>query len=233
MPYKFYEVSFKNGYSIAIKGARQPSLAEAAYFCGWEHGTAVDVREINEYETKTFFDCSKIDEWPIFGAVCGGDHIPLSVDSVIEKMQTGAIPKHTNDRELLLHYASLFKEALKIGYKTLRQCSESGNAKELRAALAECIDCMNKLLDDDHCKKYHRAKLDDAMITATKALTQPPRNCDIGTVQEQVKRLLDFCNFHGCISCRPCHESPGCMSSGAGACAVVWLNTPYKEKEKT
>ena len=74
----FYEIFFADGYSIAIKGVRMPTVNEAQNFydttsrrVGALHDdahTVTEVKEITEYETKTFFDCSKIDEWPVFGA---------------------------------------------------------------------------------------------------------------------------------------------------------------------
>lgn len=64
---KYYEVMFDDGYSIAIKAEREPTLEEAQEFCQYKYGKAIEVLQIDEYETRTFFDCSNIDNWPIFG----------------------------------------------------------------------------------------------------------------------------------------------------------------------
>ena len=79
MDIKFYEMFLGDGYSIAIKGVRQPSVAEAQEFydrtskrVGADHSdeahTVVKIEEITEYEVQNFFDTSHIDEWEVFGA---------------------------------------------------------------------------------------------------------------------------------------------------------------------
>lgn len=63
---KFYEVEFEDGFSIAIKGTRMPTVEEAEHFCQYKYAKAVNVLEITEEEARNFFDCSKIDDWPVF-----------------------------------------------------------------------------------------------------------------------------------------------------------------------
>lgn len=61
------------------------------------------------------------------------------------------------------------------------------------------------------------------------SLTAPPRNCDVGTAEEQSRRFDAFCAVHhfqsekGCSGC-PCH--------GADSCEFKWAQMPYREKEK-
>lgn len=67
---KYYEVSLADGYSIAIKGVRAPSLDEAALFLKRDlrpGDKVVDVTEIPEEEVRLFFECEYIDQWPVFG----------------------------------------------------------------------------------------------------------------------------------------------------------------------
>ena len=59
------------------------------------------------------------------------------------------------------------------------------------------------------------------------ALAAPPRNCDIGTVKEQVERLSKFCL-----------RVPGagfvctnCQLKDADICELAWANAPYKPEE--
>lgn len=76
---KFYEIEFKDGYSMAIKGIRQPTIEEAQDFYDKTIGfdktslartdatTVVNVLDITEDETKHFFDTRNIDNWEVFG----------------------------------------------------------------------------------------------------------------------------------------------------------------------
>lgn len=67
---KYYEVSLADGYSIAIKGVRAPSLDEASLFLKRDlkpGDKVVDVTEIPEEEVRLFFECEYIDQWPVFG----------------------------------------------------------------------------------------------------------------------------------------------------------------------
>lgn len=76
---KFYEIEFKDGYSMAIKGIRQPTVKEAQDFYDRTIGlnktglartdatTVVNVLDITEDETKHFFDTRNIDNWEVFG----------------------------------------------------------------------------------------------------------------------------------------------------------------------
>lgn len=60
-------------------------------------------------------------------------------------------------------------------------------------------------------------------------LTEPLRNCDVGTAEEQVKRFKEFCNegYKNCGSC-PLYTS-GTIEE---YCELRWSQLPY-EKGKT
>ena len=53
------------------------------------------------------------------------------------------------------------------------------------------------------------------------ARSDPPRNCDVGTVDEQLKRFSAFCMS------RKCNECPF-VSSTYGECGVRWSQMPYE-----
>ena len=63
------------------------------------------------------------------------------------------------------------------------------------------------------------------------ALSAPPRNCDVGTAEEQVARYHAFCakmmkqNNHCCGPC-PCHEF---INGEAQSCTLLWAQMPYEE----
>ena len=78
--------------------------------------------------------------------------------------------------------------------------------------------------------------LADRLIAAyerekSSALAAPPRNCDVGTVEEQAQRFNDYCTKQG-DGC--------CIVGGKGACpifkgyrvdcGIVWAQMPYESE---
>ena len=55
------------------------------------------------------------------------------------------------------------------------------------------------------------------------ALAEPPRQCDVGTAEEQYERLHRFCINHECRSC-PCRTD-----KDNGACSIAWTQMPYEK----
>ena len=99
------------------------------------------------------------------------------------------------------------------------------------AAMREALESTEELLE-------HFAKpgtmLGDAFALHMRdnrdALAKPPRNCDVGTPEEQSRRFDAFCAAHlfqsekGCSSC-PCH--------GVDNCEFKWDQLPYEGKEES
>ena len=60
---------------------------------------------------------------------------------------------------------------------------------------------------------------------AKAALEKPPRNCDVGTADEQLDRQTLYCNKRyeerksACLTCKPC------------PCYLEWAQLPYNESE--
>lgn len=55
---------------------------------------------------------------------------------------------------------------------------------------------------------------------------RPPRNCDVGTAEEQYARFLRFCDKHeGCEGC-PLYKSV------FPKCYVHWVQMPYEEGDE-
>jgi hypothetical protein len=82
---------------------------------------------------------------------------------------------------------------------------------------------------------------DDAMrlmkrFKLQKALDVPPRNCDVGTAEEQAERFEDFCLKHiGCAEETGGRHCVGCPLEKASMkttqkCELYWAQMPY-EKE--
>ena len=65
-----------------------------------------------------------------------------------------------------------------------------------------------------------------AVEKARHALSAPPRNCDVGTAEEQVERFNKFCLYHKCSECQ--------FNADDGIyleleCGVRWAQMPYEE----
>lgn len=88
---------------------------------------------------------------------------------------------------------------------------EASNVKAMREALefAEYELCARGLFDASKLVKS--------------ALSAPPRNCDVGTVDAQVSRYNKFCMQ------RACSECPFYVASDLLACGVRWAQMTYEE----
>lgn len=56
------------------------------------------------------------------------------------------------------------------------------------------------------------------------ALSAPPRNCDVGTAEEQAKRLNEWCNGRHCINCR-------FKGGWPDECKLKWAQMPCGSEE--
>jgi hypothetical protein len=65
------------------------------------------------------------------------------------------------------------------------------------------------------------------------ALSAPPRNCDVGTSEEQAKRFDDFCDsYMYAANYKSCGTCPLWTSGTIGEhCELKWSQLPYKSKE--
>lgn len=107
--------------------------------------------------------------------------------------------------------------------------AQIGNAAAIREAAAEFVSV---ILD----KKPGIHNLHRLAEKCRDALAKPPRNCDVGTAEEQIKRWEKFCQEHheywkpsksltAIQRCNcPCHEGNGCNY-------FVWAQMPYEAEE--
>ena len=91
---------------------------------------------------------------------------------------------------------------------------------KLREALMQIYDRVNSL--DENCG------VDPVEIRdiARAALSEPVHNCEVGTAEEQVKRMDAFCNAQKMedFECQcPCYSNGHCNH-------LVWAQMPYEEK---
>ena len=95
-------------------------------------------------------------------------------------------------------------------------------SSKLREALSDTCYAMFNFLKTQNGGYEEMAK---ALDKAKAALATHPRNCDIGTVEEQAERFDCFCYNHrsrekGCGDCPLC-DIP--------CCEFAWMQMPYGE----
>ena len=126
-----------------------------------------------------------------------------------------------------------------------------GNQMKMREAL-ERLDALNLNvlkypLDGDSSEIYDADKkpiplpawgvatllngAKEAQDLARAALSAPPRQCDVGTAEDQFKRYLNFCRRHeyscGCARC-PANKT---RIRGTSNCDIAWAQMPYEAGE--
>ena len=101
---------------------------------------------------------------------------------------------------------------------------QANDMKAMREALVGLIDgiCFHCDMSGDckgvPCEKMQKAKA---------ALAATPRNCDVGTAEEQAKRLREFCKKHrdGVRRCSRCPVERIFPKD----CTLAWTQLPYEE----
>ena len=123
----------------------------------------------------------------------------------------------------LLSLADRIEAAAKREREATREkSSQVGNAAKMREALEEISRelwwSIDPFCNDDCCKpKRELAKIADA------ALAAPPRNCDVGTAEEQIARFNKFCFPIKCSECQ-LHTDEDLHD-----CIFRWAHMPYEE----
>ena len=113
---------------------------------------------------------------------------------------------------------------------------EKSNVKAMREALGDVYNILEQLhtyalnINDISRRRAFRSMLCHAKNVIDITLSAPPRNCDVGTAEEQEKRFNSFCKTHLsgtrsiCSAQCPC---VGCRSMFH--CLTKWSQMPYDE----
>ena len=101
---------------------------------------------------------------------------------------------------------------------TPEKSSVVANAAKMREALSDACYAMFNFLKTQNGGYEEMAK---ALDKAKSVLSAPPRNCDIGTAEEQCARIRVFCERH----------KEDCPANGVlqKNCALIWAQMPYEE----
>ena len=62
------------------------------------------------------------------------------------------------------------------------------------------------------------------------ALSIPLRNCDVGTPEEQAKRMDVYCSMHGKDE-SGCYRCEKCKLMRVDRCELAWAQMPYEAEE--
>ena len=100
---------------------------------------------------------------------------------------------------------------------------ETGNVKAIREALESVRNwCLNRLVNSSH-----QVTVEGLLSVVNTALAKPPRNCDVGTAEEQARRYEELCDSHTCGSI--CSGSC-CPLYDYDCSPFAWAQMPYEEE---
>ena len=103
-----------------------------------------------------------------------------------------------------------------------------GNA----AAMREALDMVLRYLQWLYAQGCtDRCRLSDEIDRVVSAIGELPRNCDVGTAEEQEDRFLDFCSEHHDTGCYDCYGNPICPVASESECRLGWAQMPYEAEE--
>lgn len=104
---------------------------------------------------------------------------------------------------------------------TSEKSSAVGNAAAMRKALESVRNwCLNRLVNSSY-----QVTIEGLLSVVNAALSAPPRNCDVGTPEEQSARFDAHCRKHmGCLTC-PLREKDGGVPKH---CEFAWAQMPYE-----
>ena len=98
-----------------------------------------------------------------------------------------------------------------------------------REALVKVLRLANVTADGENWD-WNNAIAENVVKVVKEALSAPARQCDVGTVEEQAKRMDDYCASHGeRIGCSwRCDNCPLCSIE---RCELAWAHMPYEAEE--
>lgn len=96
---------------------------------------------------------------------------------------------------------------------------------KIRAALEQAKEIARTIYSTSETGSPHEDLAERIVELAHAALAEPPRNCDVGSVDDQKDRFLEFCDDEKgprehCRNCRLCNSSD---------CELAWAQLPYEE----
>ena len=123
-------------------------------------------------------------------------------------------------RDLWSKRAAELVEKCNEQYAKLKQVGDAAKLREALVSVQKKIHYLIGSLNVPNSLVANRMEI-NGIINA--ALAAPARNCDVGTPEEQAKRLHRFCISQDCVTC-PCDRG-----KADGRCEFAWMQMPYEE----
>jgi hypothetical protein len=120
--------------------------------------------------------------------------------------------------------------ALRLGdAATCNESRQVGNGVAMRVALIKILGLTDHLQMRFALRKLITEVVVELEQIAEAALAEPPRNCDVGTAEEQIGRWHKFCKTQtNCEEC-PCHKEEEDLTA---MCFAHWSQMPYESEVK-
>ena len=106
----------------------------------------------------------------------------------------------------------------------------SDNAAKMREALSRILGITDHLQTRFAIPKFASEEILELKQIAESAISATPRNCDVGTVDEQLDRYGLFCQ-NKCPICENRFSCHICGERYRMKCMVAWAQMPYEEGE--
>ena len=170
----------------------------------------------------------------------------LHSKDILAAMMNGVVVPHKRDEELLRYYAVILDEALKREGRrcpvnaascNLRRlferypymCSEQKpkNGVVMVEALKSAISRAEEAMGYVFRSSGPKACMEELINECKEALCAPPRNCDVGTAEEQAKRFHEFCHAHRTFDTACSDDCPFKDAPDINHCQSGWGQLPY------
>ena len=163
---------------------------------------------------------------------CKGERLGV-FDCFADRIEAAA----TREREAGAEAAQVCGEIGEaIGRETTREkSSQVGNAAKMREALYAITLIDTRMLKRLLCELVEADIFDGGQIRNTihavekarQAIAAPPRNCDVGTAEEQAERFHSFCESNK--QCGDVYSCECCQLNSIEDCELAWAQMPYEE----
>ena len=98
--------------------------------------------------------------------------------------------------------------------------------ENLREVAIDIVKNEKIFFGEDLTTSEEREKIHSLLSALKSALAESPRNCDVGTAEEQIRRIRSHCKQHRvglrCVDCSVKGVFPK-------DCALIWAQMPYEK----
>lgn len=107
-----------------------------------------------------------------------------------------------------------------------------GDAAKMREALVKSHSFLGMLIREDVLPGTLPPEASDLADDVWAAISAPPRNCDVGSPEEQAERFFAFCHAHRTFDTACSDECPFKTAPDINHCLCGWGQLPYTEEAK-